>query len=143
MISFVKKEAVLPLRSEVLRDNKSVTECIFPGDDEMSSFHLADIHDHEIVCVASFHHQAHPGFEGNGYQLRGMATAPGYRGRGLGNQLVNFAIVYLRGQSADYLWCNARKAAFSFYVGQGFEFISDEFDIPGIGPHRTMYLKVR
>jgi ribosomal protein S18 acetylase RimI-like enzyme len=44
-----------------------------------------------------------------------------YRGRGIGNQLVvNFAIVYLRGQKANYIWCNARTAALKFYVDLGF-----------------------
>ena len=142
MITFVKTEAVLPLRSEVLRAGKAFDDCIFPGDENETTFHLADIRDEEAVCVATFHLQTHPGFAGKAYQLRGMATAPGFQGKGVGNQLVNFAIVYLRGQQVDYLWCNARKAAFSFYLGQGFEFISGEFDIPDIGPHRTMYLKV-
>ena len=80
---------------------------------------------------------------GTSYQLRGMATLPEYRNKGFGNQLVNFAIVYLRGQKVHYLWCNARKKSFSFYLGLGFEFISDEFEIEGIGPHKSMYLKIQ
>ena len=143
MITFVKTEAVLALRSMVLRDGKALEECVFPGDEKETSFHLADIQEDQVICVATFHLQANPRFPGKGYQLRGMATAPAFRGKGIGNQLLNFATVYLRGQQTDYLWCNARKAAFSFYLGQGFEFISEEFDIPGIGPHRTMYLKIR
>lgn len=143
MITFVKTDAVLPLRSTVLRDGKPLAECVFPGDENETTFHLADIQNNEAVCVATFHLQEHPAFKGHAYQLRGMATAPEYRGQGVGNQLVNFSIVYLRGLKADYLWCNARKAAYSFYLGVGFEFISDEFEIAGIGPHRTMYLKIR
>ncbi len=34
------------------------------------------------------------------YQLRGMATLAEYRGKGIGNQLVNFAIVYMRGRKS-------------------------------------------
>lgn len=143
MITFVKTESVLPLRSRVLRDGKLPEECIFPGDEMESTFHLADIQQNRIICVATFHLQSHPDFAGKGYQLRGMATESDSRGHGVGTKLVNFAIVYLRGLNADYLWCNARKNAYSFYLSQGFEFISDEFDIPEIGPHRTMYLKVR
>jgi predicted GNAT family N-acyltransferase len=143
MISFVKTEAVLPLRSKVLRAGKPEKECIFPGDEAPTSFHLADLQNEEAVCIATFHLQPHPGFSGKGYQLRGMATAASARGRGIGNKLLNFAIVYLRGLQADYLWCNARQKAYSFYLGQGFEFISEEFEIADIGPHRTMYLKIR
>lgn len=143
MITFVTPEAVLPLRSSVLRNGKAPEECIFPGDEEQSSFHLADLQNNQPVCVATFHLKPHPDFPGKGYQLRGMATAALSRGRGVATKLMNFAIVYLRGIKADYLWCNARQSAYSFYLNQGFEFISDEFDIPGIGPHRTMYLKIR
>ena len=143
MITFVKLETVLPLRSKVLRDGKAREECIFAGDEKESTFHLADMENGEAVCVATFHLQAHPNFAGKAYQLRGMATAAGTRGQGVGTRLLNFAIVYLRGLNADYLWCNARQGAYSFYLGQGFEFISKEFEIPGIGPHREMYLKIR
>ena len=143
MIKFVKTEEVLPLRSQMLRNGKPFNECVFNGDEKESTFHLADIQNDETVCIATFHLQAQSGFKGKAYQLRGMATLPAFQGKGVGNQLLNFAIVYLRGLQADYLWCNARKVAFSFYLGQGFEFISDEFEISGIGPHRTMYLKIR
>lgn len=72
-----------------------------------------------------------------------MATSAAHRGTGMGNKLVNFGIVYLRGQKVNYIWCNARKKAFKFYLGLGFEFVSDEFEIAGIGPHKVMYLKIQ
>jgi ribosomal protein S18 acetylase RimI-like enzyme len=71
-----------------------------------------------------------------------MATATKYQGKGFGNRLLNFAIVYLKGQKVNYLWCNAREKAFKFYQSLGFEFISDSFEIPEIGAHRVMYLKI-
>ena len=143
MIRFAEAEEVLPLRSKVLRNGKPLAECSFDGDRDENTFHLAEIIDKEIICVATFHSQPHPNFAGNAYQLRGMATAEHHRGKGIGNQVLNFGIVYLRGKQIRYLWCNARKAAYSFYFGQGFEFISEEFEISEIGPHRTMYLKIR
>ncbi|MGB4776291.1 MAG: GNAT family N-acetyltransferase, partial [Daejeonella sp.] len=101
------------------------------------------------ICIASFYQNncslfsAETWDDAVGYQLRGMATLPGFQGRGMGNQLLNFAIIYLRGQKINYLWCNARKNAFHFYKSIGFEFISDEFEIEGIGTHRSMYLKIQ
>lgn len=143
MIKFINAEEVLPLRSSVLRENKPLAECVFPGDDAADTFHLAYFVKEEIVCVASFYVQPHEKFDVIGYQLRGMATSEEYQGKGIGNQLLNFAITYLRGHKADYLWCNARKKAYSFYRSLGFEFISPEFEIEGIGSHRQMYLKIR
>jgi predicted GNAT family N-acyltransferase len=72
-----------------------------------------------------------------------MATRLDHQGQGIGNQLLNFAIVYLRGENVNFIWCNARKYACKFYLGIGFEIVSDEFEIAGIGPHRVMYLKIQ
>jgi GNAT superfamily N-acetyltransferase len=82
-------------------------------------------------------------YNGVGYQLRGMATLEKYRGKGIGNQLVNSAIVYLRRQQANYLWCNARVKAVPFYQNIGFEVISGQFVIPVTGTHHVLYLKVQ
>ena len=143
MIKFISSEDTLAIRSPVLREGADPQLCIFDGDEDEFSFHLGYFIEDELVCVASFHQQERVGFPGLAYQLRGMATVFAQQGKGIGNQLVNFSIVYLRGQKANYIWCNARKSAFTFYSGLGFEFISEEFEIPGIGPHRAMYVKIQ
>ena len=143
MIKFIDTTQTLLLRSEVLRDNRPFEECYFDGDDDGGTFHLGDFRMQQLICIASFHKRAHSGFSGTGYHLRGMATHPDFRNMGAGNQLLNFGIVYLRGLKANYIWCNARKVAYRFYLNIGFEFISEEFIIEEIGPHRQMYLKIR
>lgn len=143
MIKFVSAEEILPVRNQVLRNGKlSLNECRFPSDGKPNAFHLGNFEEDVLVSIGSFHPQNVENYAGLGYQLRGMATLPGFQGKGKGNQLLNFAIVYLRGQQANYLWCNARKVAVNFYKSIGFEIISDEFDVPGIGPHYVMYLKI-
>jgi predicted GNAT family N-acyltransferase len=144
MVKFITADDVLPIRNEILREGKlELDQCRFAGDDNPASFHLGYFVNEELVCVASFHPQGYDEFAGKGYQLRGMATLSSQQGKGLGTQLVNFAIVYLRGQKVNYVWCNARKIAVSFYANVGFEVVSKEFDIPGIGPHYAMYLKIQ
>ena len=144
MIRFVSLDDVLPLRNTVLRDGKMPPgQPRFPSDDVAGVFHLGYFVGDRLVCVASFHSEQQGAYSGTGYQLRGMATLEAYRGKSYGNQLLNFAIVYLRGQKANYLWCNARKIALKFYQSIGFEVISAEFDVPGIGPHHIMYLKIQ
>jgi GNAT superfamily N-acetyltransferase len=143
MIKFIPADAVLPIRSEVLRGGLlTLEECRFATDNVGGAFHLGYYQGDELACVASFHPQGYGGYNGLGYQLRGMATTAQYRGNGLGNRLLNFAIVYLRGIKANYLWCNARKKALPFYINIGFEIISDEFELPVIGPHYVLYLKI-
>jgi predicted GNAT family N-acyltransferase len=144
MIKFIRPDELLPLRNDVLRGGKlSLDECRFPTDTIDGAFHLGYYLDGQLVCIASLSPQNYEGFTGRGYQLRGMATAEAWRGRGIGNRLLNFAIVYLRGQKAGYLWCNARTKAVKFYSDSGFEVISAEFEVTGFGPHYVMYLKIQ
>ena len=144
MFKFITTKDVLPLRNEILREGKlSLQECVFDNDDDDKTFHLGFLLNDEIVSVASFHCITNDNFSGVGYQLRGMATAKQFQRKSYGNRLINFALVYLRGQKVNYLWCNAREKAFKFYLSLGFEFISDSFEIPGIGIHHVMYLKIK
>lgn len=144
MIRFIPVEDTLAIRNDILRGGKlSLDQCRFPGDEAEGAFHLGYFDNEKLVCIATFYPKNYEGYNGSGYQLRGMATLEEYRGRGIGNQIVNFAIVYLRGQKVNYVWCNARKAALKFYIDLGFEVISDEFELPDIGPHRVLYLKIQ
>ncbi len=142
MIKFITTDETLDLRSSELRWGLDRSLCGFEGDDEPGSFHVGYFQNEVLVSIATFHKQPREGFSGTGYQLRGMVTHPDFQGNGIGNQLLNFSIVYLRGQKTNYIWCNARKIAYKFYQGIGFEFISEEFELPKIGPHRVMYLKI-
>ena len=142
MVKFVQSGSVLAIRNEVLREGKlSLEECRYPSDEMPGAFHLGFYINEELVCTASFHPQSYQGFNGSGYQLRGMATVEKYRGNGFGGRVVNFAVVYLKEQKIDYLWCNARKKALQFYRNAGFKIISGEFEVAGIGPHFVMILR--
>lgn len=144
MIKFIAVDDVFAIRNIVLRDGKlPAGQPRFPSDDVEGAFHLGYFDGDDLVCVASFHPETYQGYPGKAYQLRGMATLESHRGKSIGNQLLNFAIVYLRGQKANYVWCNARKKALKFYESIGFEIISAEFEVPGIGPHYVMYLKIQ
>jgi GNAT superfamily N-acetyltransferase len=144
MIKFITVDELLPIRKEVLRPgNFTMDDCKFPTDNVPGAFHLGYCHDEELACIASFGPQSYGEFTGTGYQLRGMATIEKYRGKGFGNQLLNFGLVYLRGLKANYVWCNARKKALKFYLSMGFEIISAEFEVPVIGPHYVMYVKIQ
>ena len=144
MIRFIQAADVLPLRAAVLRNGQRLPQdCVFPGDDDPESFHVGVEQDEQLVCVASFLPQARDGYPGKGFQLRGMATYPEHQSKGLGSQLVRFALAHLQQNDVDYIWCNAREKAFRFYQSLGFEFISEAFEIPGIGLHKAMYLKIQ
>ncbi|WP_029282963.1 GNAT family N-acetyltransferase [Pedobacter sp. R20-19] len=143
MVKFILPEEVLPLRSLMLRNGKPLDECVFDGDKAYDTFHLGYVKDDQIVSVATFMRNDFFPEDGEGYQLRGMATHPDYGGRGYGAALINFAIEYLKEYKTNYLWCNARSVAAPFYKKIGFINESPEFDIPGIGIHYEMRLKLK
>jgi ribosomal protein S18 acetylase RimI-like enzyme len=143
-IRFIQQDDLLVIRNGVLRNGKlTLDECRWQSDDIPGTFHLGYFAGDKLLSIASFHPQVYGEFQGAGYQLRGMATIEEWRGQGIGNKLLNFGLTYLRGQGANYVWCNARKTALKFYRDMGFEVISDEFEVPVIGPHYVMYIKLQ
>lgn len=134
---------VLPLRMSVLRPGRPIEEGMFPGDEDENTFHLGLYEGDRLVTVASFYRENNSDLEGTGYRLRSMATEPDARGNGYGKRILEYGLDKLKADDIDYLWCNARTTASGFYEKMGFDIISDEFDIPTIGPHYVMkiYLK--
>ncbi|RZK48309.1 MAG: GNAT family N-acetyltransferase [Pedobacter sp.] len=140
MVRFISAEKTLPLRSEVLREGRPLSACVFPQDIEKGGFHLGYFIEEELIGIASFFLKAHPLAKGIAYQLRGMAIAPNHQGNGFGKKLIDFAKTQLKVTNAQFIWCNARTSAKSFYERLGFEVVSPEFLIEDVGPHYEMLL---
>lgn len=142
MVKFIPVDLTLDLRSRILRNGKPLLECTFPTDQVEGIFHLAFYVDEEIATIASFFPNSYKDNKELGYQLRGMATDLQYLGKGYGKQLIEFAVEYIKNTNAQYIWCNARSSAIKFYQKLGFETVSEEFEIAGVGPHYEMILKL-
>jgi predicted GNAT family N-acyltransferase len=141
MIRFIKPEQTLPLRSLVLRSGLPEDQCIFDHDLLPTTFHMGYFDESDrLVCILTCMKENHGKLPKAGYRLRGMATHPDHLRKGYAGDLLKAAELHLKTQlQIDYLWFNARSVAFPFYEKLGFEFMSDEFDIPGIGPHKEMF----
>ncbi|WP_164108037.1 MULTISPECIES: GNAT family N-acetyltransferase [Sphingobacterium] len=140
MIRFITAEQTLPLRSQVLRNGLAESKCIFDHDLYPSTFHMGYFEDNQLVSILTCMQENHGKLPKSAYRLRGMATAPNSRRKGYSAQLLLAAMEHLKDQlHIDYLWFNARAIAFPFYESLGFEFMSDEFEIPEIGLHREMF----
>lgn len=72
------------------------------------------------------------------WRLRGMATLPDARDRGIGSAVLARLIEHARSRGAAEIWCNARIRAVPFYERAGLQAEGEVFDVPGIGPHRLM-----
>ena len=88
--------------------------------------------------VASLYREDRAGGPTGGWRLRGMATDADVRGTGFGAALLARCVDHVTASGGAELWCNARLSAVGFYQRAGFEVLSDEFDVPGIGAHVVM-----
>ena len=121
------------LRDRVLRAGHSPGGSVYPGDDAADTGHFGAFVDARLVAVASVCREA-PRTElgetaATVWRLRGMATADGYRGRGIGERLARRCIAHARGHGATRVWCSARERAVGFYERLGFRVVGEPYEL--------------
>jgi GNAT superfamily N-acetyltransferase len=83
-----------------------------------------------------------PAGEPGEWRVRGMAVVPSERGRGAGAAILDALIRHARGCGARAVWANVRTPARSLYERAGMRVVSDEFELPQIGPHVVMRMEL-
>ncbi|HSM63201.1 MAG TPA: GNAT family N-acetyltransferase [Gillisia sp.] len=141
VVKKISASATYPLRSQVLRPGRPVSECYFHGDDEEDSFHLGVFKNETIIGVASFIKNSSPFFDPEfQYQLRGMAVVPEFKGMGKGALLLKEGESMISEKNPDpFLWFNARMSAVEFYKKHGYQTFGNKFDVPGVCEHILMF----
>ena len=138
-------DAVRALRQAVLRPHQRVEEVVFDGDYLPDAVHFcAEDCGGNIVCIASVWEERprwEPG-EARCWRLRGMATAPAWRGRGLGSAVLAAVVAHVAANGGGLLWCNARLGAVGFYARAGLVATGKSWEEPVIGPHVAMRVHV-
>jgi len=134
-------EEITHLRHQVLRQGLPLEAAIFEGDLDPASRHygafISNSPAPRAAGCATLH--LNQWLDESAWQLRGMATAPDFRGRGLGRDILGFIEADIQAiQPIRLLWCNARVPAIRFYQRLGWQLVSDEFEIPTAGPHVRM-----
>lgn len=136
-------EEILNLRHRVLRSGRPFSTAYFTGDELDTTFHFATVYNSKTIGCLSLMHNAHPKFDDkNAYQLRGMAVDKNFRGQNIGQQLLKFAEHQLKLEAINFIWCNVRTSAKTFYTKQDYQQIGDIFEIPEVGPHVLMFKKL-
>lgn len=137
----ISAQDTYPIRQQMLVPDHNLQKAKFENDeDEDISFHLGAFVDGQLVSVASFFYERNLIFSDlHQYQLRGMATLPGFQRQGLSSELLNMAFPIIKQNFCSLLWCNARENAIGFYEKVGFTKTNENvFEIPEIGPHVLM-----
>jgi ribosomal protein S18 acetylase RimI-like enzyme len=131
----VTPEQTRALRREVLRPHETLEQ--LAARDRADAFGVGGFRDGELIATGSIVREAMPGGDpaANEWRVRGMATSPQARGQGAGSAVLAALIAHARDQDADVVWCNARTPALNLYRRAGFVVVSDEFELPPIGPH--------
>lgn len=140
-IEEISARETFPVRLEVLRKNIPLPY-EFNGDFDSDTLHLGAFNNNTLIAVSSYMKADNKNFEGNQYQLRGMATLTEYQGFGVGKLMLQKAVQILKEKNSNLLWCNARIAAVEFYKKQGFQTFGEKFDIQYVGEHFVMYKKI-
>lgn len=140
-IKEISAKETFPIRLEVLRKNIPLPY-EFNGDFDDETFHLGAFKNDKLIAVSSYMKADYKNFEGNQYQLRGMATLTEYQGFGAGKLMLQKAVQIITEKNSNVLWCNARIAAVDFYKKQGFQTFGEIFDILYVGEHYVMFKKI-
>jgi GNAT superfamily N-acetyltransferase len=128
-------EQTRALRQSVLRPHETPAQ--LAAHESPDAFALGALADDELVAVGFVAPDGEPG----GWRVRGMATAPHARGQGAGSAILGGLIGHARARGATRIWCNARTPARSLYERAGMRAVSEEFELPVIGPHFVMELR--
>jgi len=135
-------DQIIDLRHAILRAGLPRETAIFPGDDAATSRHYAALAAKRVVGCATLHLnqlQDEPA-----WQLRGMATTPEYRAKGLGTAILMVVEDEILNDplATRLLWCNARVPAAGFYTKLGWTIASEQFEVPTAGPHYRMWKRI-
>jgi GNAT superfamily N-acetyltransferase len=131
----ISMEQTRALRQSVLRPHETLAQ--LAEHESPAALALGAFGVEELVSVGFVAPDGEPG----GWRIRGMATAPQWRGQGAGTAILSALVEHASRSGATRIWCNARTPARSLYERAGMRAVSAEFELPPIGPHFVMELR--
>ncbi|GEA58889.1 GNAT family N-acetyltransferase [Vibrio comitans] len=118
-IRLITPEETLPIRHSVLWPAKPIEFCQVKEDN--SGIHFGAFENDSLVCVASVF------ITGTRARLRKFATLHEHQGNGIGTQVIEHIIEYLKRHGVTYFWCDARESAQDFYARFGMQKQGERF----------------
>jgi ribosomal protein S18 acetylase RimI-like enzyme len=120
----------------VLRPHQTIEQ--MAETEPADAFAVGAFEDDALIAVGLAGPEGDPG----AWRVRGMAASPPARGRGAGTAVLDALLRHAREQRADRVWASVRTPARSLYERAGFAAVSEEFELPEIGPHVIMSREV-
>ena len=172
LVERVSAPETFELRWRVLRLHQRLEEVTLQGDkDPETAFYVArDATSGNVIATGSVQREAPPwepharqgcdhagpdghldvplearltaGNKASAWRLRAMATEDGFRGLGLGRQVLDAIVDHVAAAGGGLLWCGARIRATAFYERAGFSTVGDVYEEPYVGAHVLMWRSV-
>lgn len=149
LVRVIGTEPIRILRQKLLRQNATLDQLRYAGDDDPNSLHVgAFTADGWHVGIASVYQQEAEGEKAPHlpaapvekiWRLRGMATEPDVRGTGCGGALLKACFGHIAARGGTLLWCDARITAVGFYEHYGFVKAGYSYNVTDVGPHELMW----
>lgn len=142
IVKSINPQETLLLRQIVLRNGKPFKDCMFAGDDLVSTTHFGIYKNNLLAGVATYFENSNTHFQGDQLQLRGMAVLDEYRGTGFGKLLLKRGEELAWKKKKNIIWFNARLIAVPFYENSGYRIYGESFLIEEIGIHFVMFKEI-
>ncbi len=142
-IKTIPYQETYSVRQIVLRPNRAIETCFFDGDALDSTVHFGLYADGVQAGILSLFKNNNAVFEDkNQYQIRGMAVLDKFQKKNFGRMLVEYSEEFLKSKDTQLIWFNARASAVGFYKRLGYQSIGEAFDIPDVGTHYVMWIRI-
>ncbi|WP_177191463.1 GNAT family N-acetyltransferase [Nocardioides luteus] len=116
------------------------------GDDhpDVVTFAARDVDGCVIGCAGLFPEPCPdlPDHFGQGWRIRRVATAPEWRGRGVGAALLAATITHAADRGPGLVWCNATPSGACLFAREGFEQIGEPWVDPEFGANVRMWREI-
>ena len=135
-----------PLRAAVLHGGAPPESAKVAGDDHPDVVTIAarDVDGIVVGCACLFLEPCSdlPEHRGEAWRVRRVATAPRWRGRGVGAAVVGALVTHAAGRGSGVMWCNATPAGSRLFARLGFEQIGEPWVDPDFGANVRMWREV-
>jgi len=125
-------EQSFAIRRQVFCIEQNVSEEIEMDEFDEDATHILAYIDNKPIGTARWR------FTEDGAKMERFAVLIEYRGKGVGEALVNYTLGKLK--DYDYIYLNAQESVIKFYEKFGFDVVGDRFYEADI-PHKMMILK--
>ena len=129
-----------PLRQRLLMEHRTLAELEASDGSYPDAAYFVAREGTEVIATASARPEDPP-WSPHGvrpWRIRGVVTVERLRRRGLATRLVEALLAHVRRQGGDFVWCDVRTSAITFYKSLGLEVRTAMWEDPDTGPHVSM-----